>query len=763
MNVEFLTVPKIPAPMESFPTVEELGKWEHLKSFPWENQKSGKVDLLIGADSPQAFWVLDERKGKPRDPYGVKTPLGWSIMGPGGQSCKKGYFNRIHVSNQRLLDEVQKSWAIENSGFSDEQDPIEDMRAREIIRSTIKKTGDNHYEMGLLWRRDEHTMPLNKTMVLSRLTSLKRRLASDKDMHSKYTEVIESYIKKGYAEPVPNEHQWRHVPTDNNPADEGSRGTYELGKWLTGPDSLYKEESRWPVSKFSESDQLTPDPEVKKPVVIVNKIQTCESSFVETLTDKYSSWTKKIRVLGWVLRFIRCLKAKMKHQPITTSNLLVPELEESETMILSSKQKHSFPNWKADKRIEDLNPVLVGNLLRVGGRLDHARIDYNAQHPVILANDEEMVRSLVMNYHQKVGHNGWSGTLNALRERFWILKGRSVVKGILRNCVICKRQNARRGEQQMASLPEERVTADRPPFTFTGIDYFGPIDVRQGRSIVKRYGCIFTCLVTRAIHLEVADNLSTDSFINAYRRFVARRGEPSKLFSDNGTNFVGGEKELRNALAEMNQNIVEEFLHTKGVEWHFNPPSASHFGGVWERLIRSVRKTLYSVLRQQTVNHDVLQTVLAEVESILNSRPLTDLLPEAYDDEPLTPNHLLLMRKGPAAPIGRIQAYGKRRWLQVQYLASLFWTRWKKEYLPLLQKRHKWTTPRQNVEVGDIVLLVDETLHRGRWPMGKVVSVYRSKDEKVRSVDVKVAGGILKRPIAKLCIIYRGSIAKELQ
>ena len=129
-----------------------------------------------------------------------------------------------------------------------------------------------------------------------------------------------------------------------------------------------------------------------------------------------------------------------------------------------------------------------------------------------------------------------------------------------------------------------RVIADKPPFTFTGVDYFGPVGVKQGRSTVKRYGCIFTCLTSRAVHLEVADSLNADSFINAYRRFVARRGEPSKMFSDNGTNFTAGEKELREALAQLNQDTVEDVLHTRGVEWHFNPPSASHFGGVWDKV-----------------------------------------------------------------------------------------------------------------------------------------------------------------------------------
>ena len=272
---------------------------------------------------------------------------------------------------------------------------------------------------------------------------------------------------------------------------------------------------------------------------------------------------------------------------------------------------------------------------------------------------------------------------------------------------------------------------------------------------MKRFGCIFTCLTSRAVHLEVADSLDASSFLNAYRRFVARRGQPETIFSDNGTNFVAGERELREALKEMNQNRVEEVLHTRGCEWHFIPPSASHFGGAWERLIRSVRRILRGILNQQTVNSEVLHTLLVEVEGILNNRPLTDIPMSPNDDEPLTPNHLLLMREGPNAPVESHDSFGRRRWLQVQYLASLFWTRWRKEYLPLLQKRHKWKTSKDNIRVDDVVLIVDGNVPRGKWLLGRVISLHRSKDEKVRSVDVKVSGNILKRPIAKLCIVHR--------
>ncbi|XP_071819875.1 uncharacterized protein [Apostichopus japonicus] len=217
----------------------------------------------------------------------------------------------------------------------------------------------------------------------------------------------------------------------------------------------------------------------------------------------------------------------------------------------------------------------------------------------------------------------------------------------------------------MAALPSERVSSDKPLFSFVGVDYFGPFEAKRGRSTVKRFGCILTCLSSRAVHLEVCESLDADSFLNAFRLFVARRGQPVKIFSDNGSNFQAGEKELRNAFKAMNKDDVEAFFHSKGCEWHFNPPTASHFGGAWERLIRSVRRILRGVLRQQTVTDEVLTTVLAEVESILNSRPLTDFSSDPKDEEPLTPNHLLLMRHGPDTPVDAGVSYDRKRWLQI--------------------------------------------------------------------------------------------------
>ena len=249
------------------------------------------------------------------------------------------------------------------------------------------------------------------------------------------------------------------------------------------------------------------------------------------------------------------------------------------------------------------------------------------------------------------------------------------MRHILNQYVSCRKRRAHAAEQKMASLPADRVTPLKPPYT--GIDCFGPIEVKRGRTTVKRYGVIFTCLNLRAIHLEVANSLDTDSFINALRCFIARRGKPEEMRSDNDGNFMKGKSELREAIEDWNQGQIHE--------WMFNPPTGSHHGGVWERCIRTVRKVLKVVTKLQALSEESLHTLLCEVEAIVNGRPITKLSDDPRDLEPMTTNHLLLLRSGPAVLPGNFNKddnYSQRKWRQVQYLADVFWHRWIREYLP---------------------------------------------------------------------------------
>ena len=355
-----------------------------------------------------------------------------------------------------------------------------------------------------------------------------------------------------------------------------------------------------------------------------------------------------------------------------------------------------------------------------------------------------------------MGHGGREQVLSRLQERYWVVQANALTRRVLSKCVVCRRSFGNSLTQMMADLPSDRVSPDLPPFTNTGVDFFGPFHVKQGRSLVKRYGVLFTCLFTRAVHIEMAVSLDTDAFVNALRRFIARRGQVKSMRSDNGTNFVGAERELREAIRGWNQSKISSFFLQRSVDWTFNTPAASHHGGSWERLIRSIRRILAGLLKEQTLTDDSLRTLLSEVESILNSRPLTRSSSDPNDLSCLTPNHLLLLKDQPSLPIGvfvKEDNYVRRRWRQVQYLSDLFWKKWVREYLPFLQERQKWLFPQRNVQVGDIVLVVDPSAPRGSWPLGKVQAVFPDGSGGVRSAEVKTKASTLVRPVTKLSMV----------
>ena len=229
-----------------------------------------------------------------------------------------------------------------------------------------------------------------------------------------------------------------------------------------------------------------------------------------------------------------------------------------------------------------------------------------------------------------------------------------------------------------------------------------------------------------------------------------------EMRSDNGSNLVSAQRELRQSIEEWNQSRIHDILRQKEISWKFNPPYASHMGGIWERQIRTVRRILLALLKQQTLDDEGLATLMCQVEAVVNSRPITVVSSDSRDPEPLTPNHLLLLRSGAKLPPGvfvQADLYGKRRWKQVQYLADVFWRRWIREYLPALQERQKWLHPRRNLSVGDIVLLVDEQTPRNLWPMGRVSETFPGRDGLVRSVRVKTRSTSFIRPIDKLCLL----------
>jgi transposase InsO family protein len=429
---------------------------------------------------------------------------------------------------------------------------------------------------------------------------------------------------------------------------------------------------------------------------------------------------------------------------------------------LQDMKSHKRPTGvKSSSAIYKLNPFIKNDVIRVGGRLEHSNLSYDAKHQILLPRDSPFTRLLLQDIHKRIGHLGKNSMLAELRQRFWIPHAGQLIKGMLSKCVDCRRYFAHPEVQHMADLPSDRVIGDLPAFSYVGVDYFGPIEVKRGRTVQKRYGVIFTCSSSRAVHLEVSHSLTTDSCIQAIRRFLARRGPVIRIRSDNGTNLVGAEAEMKRDIASWNQTKIGRYLQQHNIEWMFNPPASSHFGGFWERLIRSVRRIMFSLLRDQSISLDdeALNTLMCEVEQVLNNRPLVAASEDLYDLQTLTPNHLLLCRRNDSFPPGvfsSADSYVKRKWRQVQYLVNVFWTRWHKEYIPLLQKRQKWIKPQRNVKVGDIVLITGNT-PRNVWNMGRVTEVHTDHKGLVRVVTLKTSTTVLQRPIHKLCVLLEAN------
>ncbi|XP_030227414.1 uncharacterized protein LOC115554725 isoform X3 [Gadus morhua] len=358
--------------------------------------------------------------------------------------------------------------------------------------------------------------------------------------------------------------QWRHVGSKMNPADAASRGMkvgafLKSSTWITGPDFLGKTEREWPASVDKASLHPDADPEVREEVLSF-AAQAEEVCPTTKLLLHFSSWTRLKRAVAWIMKLKEKLRLKIKENaqcgdqtpvkqvkktnylPLTVDDLLLAE----EAIVRFVQKKHYSSELAALKsggvkkssQLYKLDPIAIDDVLRVGGRLSRSALPVETKHPAILPKESHVSKLILQHVHNKVGHRGRNHMLSTLRRQYWIPHANAAARKIISECVICLKQRQRPGEQKMSDLPVDRVTADAPPFTHVGLDYFGPIEVKKGRSLVKRYGALFTCLTCRAVHLEVAHSLNTDSCINAIRRFICRRGQVKEIRTDNGTNFV---------------------------------------------------------------------------------------------------------------------------------------------------------------------------------------------------------------------------------
>lgn len=315
-------------------------------------------------------------------------------------------------------------------------------------------------------------------------------------------------------------------------------------------------------------------------------------------------------------------------------------------------------------------------------------------------------------------------------------------------------------QQIMAPLPKYRVKPQRP-FLRSGVDFAGPIQLRasagRGSKSFKAYICVFICLSTKAIHLEVAVDLSTQGFISAFRRFISRRGRCSELHSDNGTNFKGASAELKQMFTEASKFYKKcaTVLADEGTNWSFIPASAPHFGGIWEAGVKSVKHHLRRVIGQSTLTYEEMSTLLAQIEACLNSRPLTKMVEDPQGSLALTPGHFLVGE--PLLALPELPVPDKvpltKRYLMVTRMRDDFWSRWSKEYLHELQILTKWDQVKESAAVDQVVLIKDELTRPARWPLARVIKTFPDSAGVVRTVEVQTSSGVFLRPIHKLILL----------
>ncbi|CAL8070399.1 unnamed protein product [Orchesella dallaii] len=436
-----------------------------------------------------------------------------------------------------------------------------------------------------------------------------------------------------------------------------------------------------------------------------------------------------------------CLKTGALGLDVT--NMAIGELKEAELHLVKILQENYFEGTN-DTRFKQLDVFMdEKGHLRLRTRLLLGDFEDDFKTPLVLPAKGPIVEALIKSEHEKNSHAGVQTLTIILRERFWILHARRTIRGVITKCQECKRFDARKMNCNTPALPRERLHADIP-FQVTGVDYFGPLFMKNG---TKTWVALFTCAVYRAIHLELVSSMTTDAFISALRRFISRRGRPDIIFSDNGSNFVG----CNNLFQEIDWKRVEKYGVCHRIAWRFNPPTAAWWGGWWERLVGVVKKCLRRVLGKSILTFEEMQTILCDVEAVVNQRPLTYVSENPTDLTPLSPYLFVVGHKTSHIPeadlVDGLSLNTRLKFLQ--RLRKDLRSRFRKEYLGQLRCWGQAKETRK-LKVGDVVLVGQDNIKRIDWPLATIVQLFPGKDGKVRVVKVKTEKGDLLRPIQRI-------------
>lgn len=589
--------------------------------------------------------------------------------------------------------------------------------------------------------------------------------------------------------------QWNHIPGSENPADIVSRGMsvqdlIESDLWFKGPSFLQQCNQDWPYGKFTSLvDESEACKELRKVTVMLSRLDFNKQNFLESVNHRNSFFTLQ-KVIGFMLRFIKNCQARCKNTEVARKDyqkiralhscelrdyvlknsvpLTVVELESSLKGIVRFLQGQFHMEKDLNTSLRKLLPFKDReDIIRVGGRLKNSYLPFDAKHPMLLPNCK-ITDLLIEKIHKEKLHAAPQALLSFVRERFWPLNGKRTCTKIFHRCIICFKSKPSDIHQLMGDLPHER-TSLVAPFTHTGIDYAGPFEIHyklRGKRPTKAYLAVFICFAIKAVHLEVVSDLTTEAFLACLKRFVSRRGRPEVIYSDNATNFIGAKRELKEVfeLVEKNYERIVDFCTKESVSWATIPAGSPHFGGLWEAAVKRAKYYMQSLIKNVSLTFEELNTVVIEVESIMNSRPLCPLSENPNDFGALTPNHFLISGCSEFIPDKHFFDDKKKllkRWELISKLRSDVWEDFHKFYLHNLQERTKWNKPTQNVENGQLVMIHNKGVLAKKWELGRILKAIPGEDGFVRVVDIQTSNGIKRRAITKVAPLPLASTYDE--
>ncbi|XP_036329813.1 uncharacterized protein LOC118741953 [Rhagoletis pomonella] len=595
--------------------------------------------------------------------------------------------------------------------------------------------------------REEHSVVVNDCLLWSDSSTVMKWIRSE---HRRYKPFVQHRVAEILASTSVSD--WRWVPTADNVADEATRFSSQVdftstSRWIQGPPFLRQEECYWPTAEVSVTQKGELDEELRPKYAMV----IVSSRFLDF--DRFSTFNRLVRTVAWVLHFINLCRhpnsAKRRYgltsADVEAAKLLIWRLVQNEHFGPEIGRIRKVREVARNSPLRQLSPYVdEEGTLRVCGRIDAASwLPMSARRPIILQSKHPFTKLVVAHHHNLMRHQNIEATICTIRQTYWVLRLRTVLRSVIASCQVCRLSKAAPVPPLMGPLPVDRLTAYVRPFSSTGLDYFGPLTVTVRRSTEKIWVALFTCLTVRAVHLELAHDLSTDSCIIAIRNFINRRG------ADN-------EAKRFNEIFDCQR--VQDELAQKGVEWVFNAPFNPAEGGAWERMVQSVKRVLRRTLKEVAPREHTLNCFLIEAENVINSRPLTHLPISVDQEQPLTPNDFLLgcantVQTPVAADVLEGTCVLRQQWRIARQLRDHFWKRWVSEYLPTLTRRVKRCERTTPLKEGDLVFICDPNVPRREWVRGKVEQLHPGRDGEIRRADIRTSTGIKQRAVSKLAIL----------